>query len=108
MYNYVITRVSCRAVGRYCFITGAFLGGAGGLLLGMMEREVVSILGGAFLGMLAGVALGVLGCVSAVIYNVLASIWGGIPLGLEAIPYLQQEDTCKDTMPEQQSLFPGE
>ena len=108
MYNYVITRISCRAVCRCFFVTGTCLGGAGGLLLGMMERQLISILGGAFLGLLAGVACALAGLVLAGSFNVLAPLLGGIPIQLETLQQPTQQPTEPHAECEQQSLFPGE
>lgn len=108
MYNYMITRISCKAVCRYFFVTGACLGGVGGMLLGMMERQVISILGGLFLGLLAAVIFAVTGWVFAATFNVLSPVIGGIaiqvtPVKADTVPEQTTENTSG-----QQSLFPGE
>lgn len=107
MYNYMITRISCRAVCRCCFVTGACLGGGGGMLLGMMERQVISILGGMFLGLLAGIAFGIIGLVFAATFNALSPLTGGIGIQLASVEPLSEPPPITDSAANQQSLFPG-
>lgn len=107
MYNYMITRISCRAVCRCCFVTGACLGGGGGMLLGMMERQVISILGGMFLGLLVGIAFGIIGLVFAATFNALSPLTGGIGIQLASVEPLSEPPPITDSAAKQQSLFPG-
>lgn len=108
MYNYVITRVSSSAVCRYCFATGACLGGVGGLLLGMMERQLISILGGMFLGLMAGVVFAVTGWVFAATFNALSSVTGGIAVHITPVKLPDDAEQTAENTSKQQSLFPGE
>lgn len=107
MYNYMVTRISCSAVSRYCFVTGACLGGCSGILLGMMERQVISILGGMFLGLLAGIASAVIGLVFAATFNALSPLTGGIGIQLASVQTLSEPPPITESAPDQQSLFPG-
>lgn len=110
MYNYAITRISCWAVCRYFFAAGSCLGGTGGLLLGLMERQLISVLGGLFIGLLAGIAFAVTGLVLAATFNALAPLTGGLAIQLEALPATTTSKSGSMALPApaQQSLFPGE
>ncbi len=85
MYNYVLTRVSCAAVFRLAFAAGTCIGGAGGVVLGLLEPHGVGLFGGAFLGLMAGLAFGLTALACAVIFNVLAP-FGGVAVRLEPAP----------------------
>ncbi|MCX7779942.1 MAG: hypothetical protein N2491_03370 [Negativicutes bacterium] len=112
MYNYIIMRVSCRAVCLYCFIAGCCLGGAGGLILGLMERQTISVLGGMFLGLLVGVAFALAGLVFAAAFNLVAPLAGGLAIRLvrtEAAAATNAANSPGAAVNERQlTLFPGE
>lgn len=83
MYNYKLTRVSCFAVVRFCFCAGACLGGLAGIALGLLERSMVSVLGGMFFGLVVGLISAVTGLVYAAVFNVLAPVTGGLAVRLD-------------------------
>lgn len=85
MYNYRIMRVSGLAVFRLLFVAGAVLGGIGGLILGLMERDAVGLLGGAFLGLVTGLGSGLTGLVYVLIFNLIAPLIGGIAIRVEKL-----------------------
>jgi predicted lipid-binding transport protein (Tim44 family) len=112
MPNYIVTRLSCWSVSWYFFLTGTCLGGMGGFVLGLMERQAISILGGLFLGLLIGLFFGLTGLIFASLFNIVAPVTGGIAIRLEQFPEttpaaLTPPDSAQGT-PAQQSLFPRE
>lgn len=92
MHNYVLMRISCLSVFKFCFCAGTCLAGAGGILLGLLEQSTVGILGGAFLGLVTGLLSGIFGAVYAAVFNLLAPIAGGIAMRLEPLP--EAKDTA--------------
>lgn len=85
MYNYVLTRVSCAAVFRLAFAAGTCIGGAGGVVLGLLEPQGVGLYGGAFLGLMIGLAAAFTALACALVFNVLAP-FGGVAVRLEPAP----------------------
>lgn len=83
MFNFVLIRVACGAVFRAAFAAGTCLGGAGGVLFGLMERSAVGIMGGAFLGLAFGLAVGLAAAAAAAVFNLLTPYMGGIAVRLE-------------------------
>lgn len=86
MYNYTLTRLHCGAVFKMAFASGAAIGGAGGILLGLVERSAVGVFGGAFLGLACGLVAGAAAAAAAVIFNLLAPVLGGVAVRLEPVP----------------------
>lgn len=77
------------------------------MLLGIMERQVISILGGMFLGLLAGIAFAVTGLVFAATFNAISPLTGGIGIQLASMQTPSEPLPITESAPEQQSLFPG-
>lgn len=86
MYNYVVTRVASLAVFRLAFAAGTCIGGVLGVACGLLERSVIGVLGGAFLGLAVGLAAGLGALVCAVVFNLLVPYLGGIAVRLDAVP----------------------
>ena len=109
MYNVVITRISCQAIFKHAFFAGTFLSGSAGMLLGLLEQQFVTVLGGAFLGLAAGLSLGLAAMLAAAIFNLLAPWLGGVALHIETATTLESTETelpLATRLKEQQSLFP--
>lgn len=105
MYNHTITRISYLAIFRLLFCAGVAVGGGGGLVLGLLERDVIGIWGGMFLGLLFGLVSGLTGLVYTVVFNVLAPVAGGIPIHLEELPGEVSPETEQATSePEQNQI----
>ncbi len=78
MQDYVIVRVSWKAVFRMFFAAGTCVGGTGGIILGLMLDSSVGLLGGMFLGLVAGLVSGLVAAAFAGVFNALAPYLGGI------------------------------
>lgn len=100
MYNYTIKRLSCIGIAWIMFAAGTFTGGIGGMVLGLLERDTIGILGGAFLALLCGVGLGLAGLIFTLVFNLLVPLTGGIDMHLEEKPSCQKDATpaTKDTL----------
>lgn len=86
MYNYRLTGISALPLGLFFFLCGALAGGAGGLLLGLMDRSVTGLLGGLFLGFMFGLFSGLCGLAYGAIFNLFSPLLGGLPVRLESLP----------------------
>lgn len=86
MYTHTVTQISWIGVTKICFLAGTAFGGAGGILLGILDHSMIGILGGAFLGLLVGVVCCLAGAVFASVFNLLAPVFGGIAVRLETLP----------------------
>lgn len=78
MQDYVIIRVSWKAVFQVFFAAGTCLGGSGGIVLGLMLDSSIGLLGGMFLGLVAGLISGLAAAAYAAVFNALAPYFGGI------------------------------
>ncbi|HMM20584.1 MAG TPA: hypothetical protein PKA10_07570 [Selenomonadales bacterium] len=85
MPNFVLMRLSCSSVFKFCFCAGACLAGAGGILVGLLEQSSVGVLGGAFFGLAIGLISGVIGAGYTAVFNLLAPLAGGIAIRLEPL-----------------------
>ncbi|MDT8903546.1 hypothetical protein [Anaeroselena agilis] len=101
MYNYTVTRIACGAVFRLAFAAGTCVGGACGIILGLLESSAVGVLGGAFLGLTVGVATGVVALASAAVFNLLAPYLGGVAVRLEPVPAAPPAADAQPEQPEQ-------
>lgn len=86
MYNYMLTRVACGAVFRLAFAAGTCVGGACGVVLGLVERSAVGVFGGAFLGLAVGLVVGAVALACAAVFNLLAPYLGGVAVRLDPAP----------------------
>lgn len=78
MYNRIILRISPWSVFRILFLTGAAVFGLGGILPGLLEKDMLEMLGGAALGLMAGLWTAVVGAVYCVVFNLLVPAVGGV------------------------------
>ncbi len=85
MYNRVIFRISPWSVFRILFLAGAAVFGLGGILPGLLAKDILEILGGAALGLMAGLWTAVIGAVYCAVFNLLAPAVGGIMVETAAI-----------------------
>jgi hypothetical protein len=92
MYNYTIVRLAGAAVFRIMFAAGTLVGGFGGIILGLLDRETIGIAGGLFLGFVFGLFSGSIGLIYALVFNKLAPVVGGIPVKLEVVIHLHEQD----------------
>lgn len=83
MFNFFITRLPYVPVATLFFATGICFGGLGGLTLGILARDAVSILGGLFLGLVFGVGCTLFGLIFTAVFNALAPYTGGLPVRLD-------------------------
>ncbi|QJW46686.1 hypothetical protein HA075_13205 [bacterium BFN5] len=86
MYNYTITRLSYLPVFVLLFAGGVCAGGLGGIVIGLLEREVVGLLGGTFFGFVVGLASGIAGLIYTFVFNLLAPVTGGLKVRIVATP----------------------
>jgi hypothetical protein len=86
LYNYTLTRLACGAVFKMAFAAGTCIGGAGGVLLGLVEHSAVGVFGGAFLGLAFGLLAGACAAAAAAVFNQLAPVLGGIAVRLDPVP----------------------
>lgn len=86
MYNYTITRLSYLPVFVLLFAGGVCAGGLGGIVIGLLEREVVGLLGGTFFGFVVGLASGIAGLIYTFVFNLLAPVTGGLKVRIDANP----------------------
>lgn len=89
MYNYTLTRLACGAVFKMAFAAGACIGGAGGVLLGLVEHSAVGVFGGAFLGLIFGLVTGACAAAAAAVFNLLAPVTGGVAVRLDPVSAAQ-------------------
>lgn len=85
MYNYRLTGLNPLSLGLFFFLCGVLVGGAGGLLLGLIDRSITGIAGGLFLGFMFGLFSGLSGLVYAVAFNALSPLFGGLPVRLDSV-----------------------
>lgn len=83
MYNYRVIRLSYLAVFRLLFCAGVALGGLGGIVLGLLERDTVGLFGGMFVGLVLGLCSSLAGLFYVYVFNTLAPITGGLPIQVE-------------------------
>ena len=95
MYNFTVTKVAGAAVFRAAFTAGTCIGGVGGVLLGLIERSVIGVLGGAFLGLAFGLTVALTALAAATVFNLLVPHIGGIAVRLEPVP--AEERPAADT-----------
>lgn len=86
MQDYVIVSVSWTAVFRVFFAAGTFLGGIGGIALGLIMDSSIGFFGGAFLGLAAGLFSGLMAAAYTAIFNLLAPYVGGITVSVATKP----------------------
>jgi hypothetical protein len=99
MYNYSIKRFSCADVFRWCFCAGVCLGGAIGILLGLMDKSI-GFYGGTVFGLLFGLFSGFFALVYAAIFNILSPHFGGLAVSIESIEAAGDEaPTASDQEP---------
>lgn len=84
MYNYTITRLSYLPVFVLLFAGGVCAGGLGGIVIGLLEKEVVGLLGGTFFGFVVGLASGIAGLIYTFVFNLLAPVTGGLKVRIDA------------------------
>ncbi|GBG58334.1 hypothetical protein SPFL3102_02056 [Sporomusaceae bacterium FL31] len=84
MYNYTITRLSYLPVFLLLFAGGVCAGGLGGIVIGLLEKEVVGLLGGTFFGFVVGLASGIAGLIYTFVFNLLAPVTGGLKVRIDA------------------------
>ncbi len=92
MQTFYIIRVSCRSVFYISFSCAIIIGGAGGIFLGLME-PAIGLLGGAFIGCVLAILASSVCLLSAVIFNILSPLYGGLKLHIQ-----EQQQTDKETM----------
>ena len=78
MYNRVILRISPWSAFRILFLAGAAVFGLGGILPGLLEKDIMEMFGGAFLGLMAGLWTAIIGAVYCAVFNLLAPAVGGV------------------------------
>lgn len=100
MYNYMITQISPIAVLKTGFCCGVAFGGLFGILLGIMERDMLGIFGGLFLGFAGGSGLGLAALACAAIFNVLAPQIGGIAVTLQPLEAAKPAEAEPQETPE--------
>jgi hypothetical protein len=83
MYNYRIKRLNVWSVCKIVTLIGMIFGTCGGLLLGIVERDLFGMLMGLFVGCVFGLITGITSVIYTVLFNFLASSIGGIELHLE-------------------------
>ncbi|VBB09846.1 Hypothetical protein LUCI_5144 [Lucifera butyrica] len=83
MYNHTITKLPYLPVFILLLIAGVFTGGVFGILIGLFEKDVLTISGGALLGILWGLFSGLAGMSYIFVFNFLAPVTGGIPVRVE-------------------------
>lgn len=86
MYNYTITRLSYLPVFVLLFAGGVCAGGLGGIVIGLLEREMVGLLGGTFFGFVVGLTSGIAGLIYTFVFNLLAPVTGGLKIRLDVAP----------------------
>ena len=91
MYNITVTRVSGKHVLCLVFCSATFLGGIGGIILGIMEPSI-GFWGGSFLGLAIGIFSSINAIIAIIVFNVVAPIVGGLPLIIKHCP----ESTVKE------------
>lgn len=99
MYNYTIVQLASAAVFRIMFAAGTLVGGFGGILIGLLDRDAVGIGGGLFLGLIFGLVSGFMGLVYALVFNKLAPLLGGIPVKLDIVIHLHDQAESPDSSP---------
>lgn len=87
MYNQVIIRISPWTIFRVFFLAGTTFFGLAGIILGIVEKDTLSVLGGAFLGLLFGLCSGLGAMAYCAIFNLLAPAVGGIAVQIKQVEH---------------------
>lgn len=85
MYNQEIIRISPWTVFRVFFLSGTTFFGLGGLIIGIIEQDIVGMLGGAFIGLALGLCSALGALVYCAIFNLLAPVTGGIAVQIKPL-----------------------
>jgi hypothetical protein len=89
MYNQEIIRISPWTVFRVFFLSGTAFFGLGGLIIGIVEKDILGMLGGAFIGLVLALCSALGAAAYCAIFNLLAPVTGGIAVQIK--PLEQQE-----------------
>lgn len=98
MHTFYIMRISCKSVLYLSFSCGIILGGAVGIFLGIVE-PAIGLLGGAFIGCVLAIMASSICLLSALIFNILAPLYGGLKLDIEE----EQQAIAEPNLPEQEN-----
>lgn len=85
MYNQEIIRISPWTVFRVFFLSGTAFFGLGGLIIGIMEKDILGMLGGAFIALALGLCTGLGAMAYCAIFNLLAPLTGGIAVQMKPL-----------------------
>ncbi len=85
MYNFTITRLSYLPVFLSLFAGGVCVGSLGGIIIGILEKEAIGVLGGAFFGFIIGLLSGGAGLAYTFVFNSLVPLTGGLKLRLDPV-----------------------
>lgn len=85
MYNQEIIRISPWTVFRVFFLSGTAFFGLGGLIIGIIEKDILGMLGGAFIGLVFGLCSALGALVYCAIFNLLAPVTGGIAVQIKPL-----------------------
>ncbi len=97
MYNQEIIRISPWTAFRVFFLAGTAFFGLGGLIIGIMEKDILGMLGGAFIALALGLCTGLGAVVYCAIFNLLAPLTGGISVQIK--PVAQQAPSDESDSP---------
>ncbi|EGO64959.1 hypothetical protein [Acetonema longum] len=86
MASYRITRVPCPMIFRLFFAAGVCFGGGLGIFIGLVERNVLGIVGGMFLGLFFGLCSAAAATFYAFVFNTFSPYTGGLELEMTASP----------------------
>lgn len=86
MYTHRITGLCPKSAFRVFFSAGICVGGVFGIILGLLEKDVLGLFGGIFFGFIFGLSSGIMALFYTAIFNVLAPYIGGIGIRLELLP----------------------
>jgi len=96
MYNQEIIRISPWTAFRVFFLSGTAFFGLGGLIAGLMEKDILGILGGAFIALALGLCTGLGAMAYCAIFNLLTPLTGGIAVQIKTLdqqPPLDESDS---------------
>lgn len=95
MYNQEMIRISPWTVFRVFFLSGTALFGLGGLIIGIVEKDILGMLGGAFIGLVLALCSALGAAAYCAIFNLLAPVTGGIAVQIKPIELqeLDQDET---------------
>lgn len=86
MASYRITRLPCLMIFRLFFAAGVCFGGGSGIFIGLIEKNVLGIVGGMFLGLFFGLCSAAAVTFYAFIFNALSPYTGGLELEMTVVP----------------------